>query len=410
LGDAQQFTAIVTFADGNSLDWTSNVLWNSADPSVATFGGSSVNPGRATSLALGTTAVSASVGSIAGSAALTVAPPVPGQARFAYVANDGDSTLSAYRIDGSTGLLTTNGTINLGDSNHPVALASDPLHKFLYAGNLNNSSMSGFAIDPAAGTLSSLLGSPFSTQAPWAIAVHPSSKFLYVASGPGSVLVYSLDGSGTPAFISQTNPASGGTIALAIDPLGKFVYTANVNANTVSAYGVDPSTGALAPVLGSPFAAGSNPVSVSVHPSGRFLYVPNVNGQSVSAYIVDSSSGALVPITGSPFSVEQGPKFVTLHPSGAFAYVLNLNSNTISAFAVDSTTGALSPVPGSPFTIADGVGPVAASIDLLGKTLYVVDESSNSISIFAIDATSGVLTSMGSIQTGSNPVSIVLTQ
>jgi 6-phosphogluconolactonase (cycloisomerase 2 family) len=406
LDDAQQFAAVVTFADGNSLDWTPYVTWSSSDPSVA----ASAGQGRVTSVALGSATVTASLGSVLGSATLTVSPLVPNQARFAYVANDGDSTLSAYRIDGSTGLLTTNGTINLGDSNHPVGLASDPLHKFLYAGNLNNFSMSGFAIDPAAGTLSSLLGSPFSTQFPWAIAVHPSSKFLYVASGPGSVLVYSLDGSGIPAFISQTNPASGGTIALAIDPLGKFVYTANVNANTVSAYGVDPSTGALAPVLGSPFAAGSNPFSVSVDPSGRFLYVPNVNGQSVSAYIVDSSSGALIPITGSPFSVGQTPKFVVLHPSGAFAYVLNQSSNTISAFAVDSTTGALSPVPGSPFTIADGVGPVAASIDPLGKTLYVVDQSSNSISIFAIDATSGALSSMSSIQTGSNPVSIVLTQ
>jgi 6-phosphogluconolactonase len=117
-----------------------------------------------------------------------------------------------------------------------------------------------------------------------------------------------------------------------------------------------------------------------------------------------------VPITGSPFSAGQTPKFVTLHPSGAFAYVLNQSSDTISAFAVDSTTGALSPVPGSPFTILDGVGPVAASVDPLGKTLYVVNQSSNSMSIFAIDATSGALSSMGSIQTGSNPISIVLTQ
>jgi 6-phosphogluconolactonase (cycloisomerase 2 family) len=409
LGDAQQFTAIVTFADGNSLDWTPNVLWNSADPTVAAFGGSSL--GRATSLGLGTTTVSALVGSVSGSAVLTVTPPVPGEGRFAYVANGADSTLSAYRIDGATGLLTSNGTISVGDGIYPGALATDPLHKFLYAGNLNNLSMSGFTIDPAAGTLSPLLNSPFSTQFPWAIAVHPSGKFLYVASGPGNVLVYSLDASGTPTFTSsQTDSITGGTIALAIDPLGKFVYTANVNANTVSAHSIDLSTGALAPVLGSPFAAGSNPFSVSVHPSGRFLFVPNVNGQNVSAYTIDSSSGALVPIPGSPFSVGQTPTYVALHPSGAFAYVLNQSSNTISAFTIDSTTGALSPIAGSPFTIADGVGPVAASVDPLGKALYVVNQSSNSISIFAIDATSGALSSRGSVQTGSNPLSIVLTQ
>ena len=355
--------------------------------------------------------MSASVGSVSGSAVLTVAPPVPGEARFAYVANGDDSTLSAYRIDGGTGLLTSNGTSSVGDRNYPGALATDPSQKFLYAGNLNNFSMSGFAIDPAAGTLAPLPNSPFSTQFPWAIAVHPSGKFLYVASGPGSILVYSLDASGTPTFTSsRIDSANGGTIALALDPLGKFVYTANVNANTVSAYSVDLSTGAVTPVLGSPFAAGSNPFSVTVDPSGRFLFVPNVNGQNVSAYTINSGSGGIVPIPGSSFSVGQIPKFVAVYPSAAFAYVLNQSSNTISVFTIDSTTGALSPIAGSPFTVADGVGPVAASVDPLGKTLYVVNQSSNSISIFAIDATSGALRSRGSIQTGSNPISIVLTQ
>jgi 6-phosphogluconolactonase len=147
-----------------------------------------------------------------------------------------------------------------------------------------------------------------------------------------------------------------------------------------------------------------------VDPSGRFLYAPNGNGQNVSAYTIDSSSGALVPIPGSPFSVGQIPEFVALHASSAFAYVLNQASNTISAFTVDSTTGALSPIAGSPFIVIDGVGPVAASVDPLGKTLYVVNQSSNSISIFPIDEASGTLSSQGSIQTGSNPISIVLTQ
>ena len=91
-------------------------------------------------------------------------------------------------------------------------------------------------------------------------------------------------------------------------------------------------------------------------------------------------------------------------------YTFIVKSTALSAFTVDSTTGALSPITGSPFTIADGLGPVAASVDPLGKTLCVVNQSSNSISIFAIEATSGALSRQGSIETGSNPISIVLTQ
>jgi 6-phosphogluconolactonase (cycloisomerase 2 family) len=402
LGDAQQFAAVVTFADGNSLDWTAYVTWSSSDPSVAVSAGQ----GRVTSVSLGSATVTASLGSILGSATLTVSPLVPNQARFAYVANF-DSTLSLYRVDGSTGILTPNGTLPLGDSVFPNSLAADPQHKFLYTANLNNFSISAFAIDPAAGTLSALSGSPFSAQLPWTLAVDPSSRFLYVASGPGSSLTYSLDASGIPTYVAQTPQASGGAIGIAIAPSGKFVYTANVNANTVSFYGVDATSGAL--TLAGQVATGPNPGSIVLDPLGKFLFVPNKNGQSVSVYSIDPNTGVPTVVPGSPFATGQIPDAVSVHPSGNFAYVVNQASNSISAFTVDSS-GVLSPIPGSPFAIPDGSGPAAASVDPLGKWLYIVNQSTNNVSFFAIDSASGALTSQGSIATGANPISIVLTQ
>jgi 6-phosphogluconolactonase (cycloisomerase 2 family) len=402
LGDAQQFAAVVTFADGNSLDWTPYATWSSSDPSVAVSAGQ----GRVTSVSLGSATVTASLGSVLGSATLTVSPLVPNQARFAYVANS-DSTLSLYRLDGSTGILTTNGTLPLGDSVSPNSLAADPQHKFLYTANLNSFSISAFAIDPAAGTLSALSGSPFSAQFPWALAVDPSSRFLYVASGPGSSLTYSLDAAGIPTYVAQTPPADGGTIGIAIAPSDKFVYTANVNANTVSFYGVDATSGAL--TLAGQVATGPNPGAVTLDPLGKFLFVPNKNGQSVSVYTIDPNTGVPTVVPGSPFATGQIPDAVNVHPSGNFAYVVNQASNSISAFTVDSS-GALSPIPGSPFAIPDGSGPAAASVDPLGKWLYIVNQSTSNVSLFAIDSASGALTSRGSIATGANPISILLTQ
>ena len=403
LGDAQQFAAVVTFADGNSLDWTPYVTWSSSDPSVAVSAGQ----GRVTSVALGSATITASLGSVLGSATLTVSPLVPNQARFAYVANNSDSTLSLYRLDGSTGILTPNGTLPLGDSVFPNSLATDPQHKFLYTANLNSFSISAFAIDPAAGTLSALSGSPFSAQGPWTLAVDPSSRFLYVASGPGSSLTYSLDASGIPTYVTQTSQANGGNIGIAIAPSGKFVYTANVNANTVSFYGVDATSGAL--TLAGQVATGPNPGAVTLDPLGKFLFVPNKNGQSVSVYSIDPNTGVPTVVPGSPFATGQIPDAVSVHPSGNFAYVVNQASNSISAFAVDSS-GTLSPIPGSPFAIPDGSGPAAASVDPLGKWLYIVNQSTNNVSFFAIDSASGALTSQGSIATRANPISIVLTQ
>jgi 6-phosphogluconolactonase (cycloisomerase 2 family) len=403
LGDAQQFAAVVTFADGNSLDWTPYVTWSSSDPSVAVSAGQ----GRVTSVALGSATITASLGSVLGSATLTVSPLVPNQARFAYVANNSDSTLSLYRLDGSTGILTPNGTLPLGDGVFPNSLATDPQHKFLYTANLNSFSISAFAVDPAAGTLSALSGSPFSAQLPWTLAVDPSSRFLYVASGPGNSLTYSLDASGIPTYVTQTPQANGGTIGIAIAPSGKFVYTANVNANTVSFYGVDATSGAL--TLAGQVVTGPNPGAVILDPLGKFLLVPNKNGQSVSVYSIDPNTGVPTVVPGSPFATGQIPDAVSVHPSLNFAYVVNQASNSISAFTVDSS-GALSPIPGSPFAIPDGSGPAAASVDPLGKWLYIVNQSTNNVSFFAIDSASGALTSQGSIATGANPISILLTQ
>jgi DNA-binding beta-propeller fold protein YncE len=43
----------------------------------------------------------------------------------------------------------------------------------------------------------------------------------------------------------------------------------------VSAYVIDPQSGALTPVAGSPFAAGASPTGVAITPDGKFAYVTN---------------------------------------------------------------------------------------------------------------------------------------
>jgi DNA-binding beta-propeller fold protein YncE len=48
-----------------------------------------------------------------------------------------------------------------------------------------------------------------------------------------------------------------------VDPTGKFAYATNGEDNTVSAYTINASTGALAPIAGSPFAAGAGPLSIT---------------------------------------------------------------------------------------------------------------------------------------------------
>ena len=67
-GDTQQFTAIGTFADASTLDLSASVIWGSSNSSVATIAAG----GLATSVGIGTTAITATSGAISDAVSLTV--------------------------------------------------------------------------------------------------------------------------------------------------------------------------------------------------------------------------------------------------------------------------------------------------------------------------------------------------
>jgi 6-phosphogluconolactonase (cycloisomerase 2 family) len=60
-------------------------------------------------------------------------------------------------------------------------------------------------------------------------------------------------------------------------------------------------------VLGQPFAAGKNPRGLAIDRRGWFLYCTNYASNSVSAYRIDPATGALNAIPGSPYSTGDGP-------------------------------------------------------------------------------------------------------
>jgi len=75
-GTTQHFTAVETFTDGTTLDLTTLVFWSSSDTGVATISNASGSNGLATSVATGTTSITATdlITNITGTATLTVTP------------------------------------------------------------------------------------------------------------------------------------------------------------------------------------------------------------------------------------------------------------------------------------------------------------------------------------------------
>jgi 6-phosphogluconolactonase (cycloisomerase 2 family) len=178
----------------------------------------------------------------------------------------------------------------------------------------------------------------------------------------------------------------------------KFAFVFNGDGtDTISAFSVNASTGALTIVPGSPFAtdiSGCCTVFMDVDPNSRFLYVPNYDGNSVSVYSI-GASGALTAIAGSPFATNGTSAFsARLHPNGRFLYVTNFNSDNITVFSVNN--GALTLV-GSPVTT--GVSPHTAIMDWQGRFLYVTHASAyccgsanDTIDAYAINSDTGALT------------------
>jgi 6-phosphogluconolactonase (cycloisomerase 2 family) len=359
------------------------------------------------------------------------AAPVRHNPKFAYVANAGSTDISGYRVNAANGALSALADIDAASVGNQAtmqtgqtslrAVAVDPNNLFAYA--VGASGVSAFTINDNSGALTPVAPTPFPAGTnPLAIGIEPSARFVYVAnSGSNNVSAFRINAlsgaltniAGSP-FAAGTFPAS-----VTIHPNGRFAYVTNLNTGgapgNVSAFRIDPVTGALTSVAGSPFTAGLDPRIIVIDSSGRFAYVMNIDSNDISAFHI-RDSGALVPVTGSPFGGLSSPRGITIEPTGRFLYVTNRGANNISAFAINSVSGALTPVAGSPFAVGDN--PFAITTDPAGRFLYLTDTSASDISVFAIDGTNGALTPVDAdggtagtqptIPAGVTPVSIAI--
>lgn len=94
---------------------------------------------------------------------------------------------------------------------------------------------------------------------------------------------------------------------MATDPSGRFLYVIGGLGNDtfISAFIIDPSTGVLTAVSGSPFTGGAGTVSLAVDFTGKFLYSADSagdggsppSGNSISEFSIDGTTGALTLIS-----------------------------------------------------------------------------------------------------------------
>jgi 6-phosphogluconolactonase len=126
------------------------------------------------------------------------------------------------------------------------------------------------------------------------------------------------------------------------------VYVSDTQNNQVDGFAGSKADGTLTRLSGSPFSlplVGSSffPQGMATDPLGKFLYVANIG---IDELAIDGTTGDLTAIPGSPVH-ENNASFLTVDPSGSFLFA-DGNSG-ILAFTIDTNSGALTLVAGSPF-------------------------------------------------------------
>lgn len=271
------------------------------------------------------------------------------------------------------------------------------------------------------GTLSTIESIPLN-YLPQSIAVDPSGQFLYVGSGSSGI------GNALTSF--RINPTTGrltqigsqitdthGQNYLLVEPQGRFLFSSNyyggtTNQGSISVYAIDPQSGELSEVAGSPFNALSNPYGLAFDAIGRFVYT---TGDQLRGFSIDQSTGALAPqslggITGArrligtadgrflyirgqigptPYLKAFGVQpdggllefpvnvdltdiddYVAMDPKGRYVVYI-VNGMKVSVYGINSADGTLSRAI-SPDWVTGGVSyPIPAAFDPSGNWLFL---------------------------------------
>lgn len=339
----------------------------------------------------------------------------------AYVyATAAGAGINEYAVDYQSGALVPISGSPVAAGNNPVKIIASPNGLNIYVLNQGDSTVQQFVVDSGSGRLTSKNTYPTGNH-PTALAMDPSSKFLYVTftyqpgysnanPGPGGVNIFPVN-SDYSLGTSTVQNVGNNPVGVAVTSFTPYVYVIDAEPATGStspvgwllAFSVNTSNGALAPIgktniavdtsgktVATGYGAGTSPSSIASDPTSRFVYVTDRATNQLYGNLV-IAGGLLQPMQNSPFATGLLPVAVTVDPRGKFMYVSNFNANTVSAYAIDQPTGAPSGSVGSGSTTV-GTGPTCLSIEpALGVYMFSSNSLDNTTTGLKLDAHTGAL-------------------
>ncbi|HXP09089.1 MAG TPA: beta-propeller fold lactonase family protein, partial [Acidobacteriaceae bacterium] len=231
--------------------------------------------------------------------------------------NPGPGALVVYPVNdngqlGASSSLCTpvangkNGFFPVG--NNPAAVNVVASGTYVYAINQNDATISGFQVGSGGG-LAAIGTFPIGV-APNAAASDPTSRWLYVTDGAANQMIgFQIQLNGTLIPLQTPFKTDNLPVSVQVDPRGIYVYVANYNANDVSAYQIDRTTGNATQIAGATtYAVDAGPTCILIDPAeARFVYTSNSLGNTVSGFTLNPSTGALTPVQNTPFKASGQP-------------------------------------------------------------------------------------------------------
>jgi len=235
--------------------------------------------------------------------------------------------------------------------------------------------------------------------------LYAQNNFVYTnddVAGPNTVSGFAVASDGTLSLVLGSPFPTGGTgvggglLAVnraAVCPATTLIYVSNAGSDDVSGFSVNPSSGSLTLVPGSPFptgGVGGAGIALACTPDGRFLAAANSGSSDITMFRI-GSDGALTPVAGSPFAMDAVAHGIKISPDGKFLAAALQSINAVAMFRI-ATDGTLAPVAGSPFAGALVGALTSADINCSGRQLFAgTSGAATTVDVFDI-ATSGSLT------------------
>lgn len=278
---------------------------------------------------------------------------------------------------------------------------------------ISHGSIMVFDIDPVSGQLAGVSNGPFSSGAAYGhgIAVNASGTLVYATSSYAangttaqpsiSAFTVSAAGSLTPVSGSPYRHSGMGSGSPALLHDDQLLVVNNErdmgpDFNALIVHRVDPTTGVLTAVTGSPFQIGLNAGSGHTDPSGTWYYLADrLTAAALAGYALLNSTGAPVALAGTPVAMNTtSPRAngMAFTPDGAYLYVGVRDGNQVSGFSLNA--GTPTHLPGSPFTL-DGLSSITTlAVSRNGSQLVIADGVNSSLMVHSLSA-AGIPTGSG---------------